>query len=211
MVLFGETHLAPSHLPRRAKSLLKRTGFERRELIVFQNPDRLHWQRLTESGEPPEVVRVDPGAYAVFHTGPLAKYEAYRQVLERWREDVPPDEEIDLTPAVHHLIGALLGWLGIRADRRRVHHRAGWSEDLVDAFPEVYSGNEAAALLEPVLLEHDRSAAEIDEARELLQRRGALYELRSNTLFLSGYHPGAAAGEGARFLRAALTGRLFIP
>ena len=29
---------------------------------------------------------------------PLARYEAYRQVLERWRGDTPPDEDVDLTP-----------------------------------------------------------------------------------------------------------------
>jgi len=45
----------------------------------------------------------------------------------------------------------------------------------------------------------------------LLERRGALYESRSNTVFLARYLPGRAAGEGARFLRAALTGRLYDP
>jgi len=44
----------------------------------------------------------------------------------------------------------------------------------------------------------------------MLDRCGAVYESRSNALFLRRYFPGPAAGEGARFLRAALTGRLFI-
>jgi hypothetical protein len=155
-------------------------------------------------------VRIDPATYAVMQISPLEKYEAYRQVLQRWQEDEPHGEEIDLTPAVHHLIGVLLGWLGIRAEQRRVRHRAGWSEELIDAFPEVYSGGEAAGLLQPIMKEHGRTAQETAEARRLLAARGAFYDPRSNTLFLTRYLPGAAAGEGARFLRAALTGRLFV-
>jgi hypothetical protein len=91
-----------------------------------------------------------------------------------------------------------------------VKHRAGWSENLVDAFPEVYSGDEASGLLDAILREHGRSASEVRESRRDLRVRGALYDARSNTMFLSSYRPAAAAGEGARFLRAALTGRLFI-
>jgi len=147
---------------------------------------------------------------AVFHTTPLEKYEAYRQVLDRWQSDRPDDEELDLTPAVHHLIGVLAEGIGIRPERRHVKHRAGWSEELIDAYPEVYSGAEAKELLAPILAEHDRSELEIVDARRRLTETGALYESRSNTVFLLRYLPGPAAGEAARFLRAALTGRLFI-
>ena len=210
LVLFGESHVTRSHLPRRVKTRLKRAGLEPREVTVFQNPDRVYWQMLSREEPLDRPVKVDPSTYAVFHTTPLEKYEAYRQVLDRWRGDVPADEEVDLTPAVHHLIGVLLGWLGIRADRYRLHHRAGWVEDLSDAFPEVYSGHEALELLAPILAEYDRTPEEIEEARLLLSQRGALYEPRSNTLFLLRYVPARAAGEAARFLRAALTGRLFI-
>jgi hypothetical protein len=210
LILFGESHLAPSHLPRRVKARLKRGGLERREIVIFQNPDGIYWQLLARGASMPDTVRIASGTYAVFNTTPLEKYEAYRQLLERWRDDQPEGEEIDLTPAVHHLIGELLGWLGIRADRRRLKHRAGWSEELIDAYPEVYSGSEADELLESVLLEHGRSREELREARRMLRERGAIYDSRSNTIFLRRYLPGAAAGEAARFLRAALTGRLFL-
>ncbi len=209
VVLFGESHLAPAHLPRCVRSHLARRGFERDEVTVYQDPDPAYWHFVRAETPVPPAARFDDGDFAVFHTTPLAKYEAYRQVLERWREDVPPDEEVDLTPAVHHLIGVLLGWLGIDARRRRVRHGAGWEEDLADAFPEVYSGPEAMELIEPILEEHGRSREEVREARALLASQGAVYEARSNTLFLVRYLPGRAAGEGARFLRAVLSGRLF--
>jgi uncharacterized iron-regulated protein len=210
LVLFGETHISRSHLPRKVQTRMRRRGREPRQVAIFQNPDRIWWQLVSGDRPLDATVEVDDDVYAVFHTSPLQKYEAYRQVLDRWRDDVPPDEEVDLSPAVHHLIGVLLGWLDIDPRRYRLHHRAGWDEPLEDAFPEVYSGPEATELLAPILEEYGRTPEEIVEARGRLERRRALYEPRSNTLFIEGYHPGCAAGEAARFLRTALTRRLFI-
>jgi len=211
VVLYGESHVSRGHIPRRTRALLARRGLEVRDVTVFQDPDTVYWSVLSEHEQLPPAVKLSEDVYAVFHGSPLAKYEAYRQVLARWWGDIPPDEEVDLTPAVHHLIGVLLGWLGIRAARHRVRHRAGWSEDLADAFPEVYSGPEASQLLGPILEEHGRTAEEIMEAGSRLARCGALYDSRSNALFLQQYLPERAALEGARFLRAALSGRLFDP
>lgn len=210
VVLFGESHVSRRHLPHRVDRWLSRSGLAVRSARVYQDPDRVYW-KLLEAGPLPEAVSLASGAFAVFHTPPLEKYERYRQVLVRWRGDADPGDDVDLTPAVHHLLRLLQGWLGIRSRRFRVRHRAGWVEDLEDAYPEVYSGGEAAELLAPVLREHGRTAEEIDEASARFAEQGALYESRSNTLFLSRYLPGRAAGEGARFLRTALTGRLFQP
>ncbi len=209
VVLFGESHLSRGHIPRSVRRRLEGLGISRTEVTVFQDPDPAYWNLVRRGGPPPPAARLDHDTLAVFHTTPLAKYEAYRQVLERWREDVPPDEEVDLTPAVHHLIGVLLAWLGIDPRRYRLRHRAGWEEELADAFPEVYSGPEARDLLRPILEEHGRGKDGVRHARALLEDRGALYDARSNTFFLSRYLPGRAAAEGARFLRASLAGRLF--
>lgn len=209
VVLFGESHVTHGHLPRRVRERLAVRGREARSITVFQNPDDAYWSVVAHDRVPPEAVEVDDSTYAVFHTSPLGKYEAYRQVLERW--SLEPDEgPADLTPAVHHLIAILAEWLGIDARRRRIRHRAGWVDTLQDAFPEVYSGADATDLLPAILREHGRSEEEIGEATSRLARRGAMYESRSNAVFLTRYLPGRAAGEGARFLRTALTGRLYV-
>ena len=211
IVLFGESHLSRNHVPRRVRARLARAGQARREITLIQDPESVYWSFVSR-GEPiPQAARIDGTTFAVFHGSPLEKYEAYRQILERWRDDAPPEEDADLTPAVHHLIEVLVRWLDIRPDRRLIRLRAGWEETLSDTFPEVYSGGEAEELLPGILEEHRRSDEEIEEARDLFERRGALYESRSNTMFLRRYLPGRAAGEGARYLRAALTGRLYDP
>jgi hypothetical protein len=208
MVLFGESHLARSHMPVRVERLLAKKGLVRRSVTIFQDPEPVYWAAVAQAGSIPQSVRLKSGAFAIFHTPPLARYECYRQVLERWRGETPPDEDVDLTPAVHHLMDTLVGWMGLRPDRHRLRHRAGWVDDLQDAYPEVYSGSDAGQLLGPILAEHGRTRAEIREARRLLAARDALYDARSNTFFLLRYLPGSAAGEAARFLRVALSGRL---
>jgi len=209
LVLFGESHLARGHMPKEVERLLARRGLTRRAVTLFQDPEPVYWTTLSRSQDVPEAVRFEGGAFAVFHTPPLARYETYRQVLERWRGETPPDEDVDLTPAIHHLIDTLVVWMAIRPDRHRVRHRAGWVDDLRDAYPEVYSGPEARQLLGPLLAEHGRSRTEIRDARRMLAAREALYDARSNTFFLLRYLPGPAAGEAARFLRVALSGRLY--
>jgi Haem-binding uptake, Tiki superfamily, ChaN len=208
LVLFGESHLARGHVPREVDRLLAARGFPRRAVTVFQDPEPVYWSALSRSKAVPEAVRFADGAFAVFHTPPLARYESYRQVLERWRGETPPDEDVDLTPAVHHLIDTLVGWMAIRPGRHRLRHRAGFVDDLQDAYPEVYSGPDARQFIGPILAEHGRSPTEIRDARRMLRARDALYDARSNTFFLTRYDPGAAAGEAARFLRVALSGRL---
>jgi len=195
-------------VPREVERVLARRGIARKAVTVFQDPEPVYWSSLSRSQTVPGAVRLDGGAFAVFHTPPLARYESYRQVLERWRGEIPSDEDVDLTPAVHHLIDTLVGWMAIRPDRHRVRHRAGWVDDLRDAYPEVYSGPDARQFLGPVLAEHGRDAAEIRDARRMLVARDAFYDARSNTFFLVRYLPGPAAGEAARFLRVALSGRL---
>jgi Haem-binding uptake, Tiki superfamily, ChaN len=82
VALFGESHLAPSHLPR----LLRKQLPQDRVLTVLQNIDSLYSQL---AGEPDEVdaVELADGVVCVFNSAPLEKYESYRRCLERWSHE----------------------------------------------------------------------------------------------------------------------------
>jgi hypothetical protein len=82
IALFGESHLAPSHLPR----LLRKQLPQDRVLTVLQNIDSLYSQL---AGVPDEVdaVQVADGVVCVFNSAPLEKYESYRRCLERWSHE----------------------------------------------------------------------------------------------------------------------------
>ena len=74
MVLFGESHLAPGHLPKVVKERLP----EERVLTVLQNVDALYWRAAGEPAERVEAVRVNDDVVCVFNSTPLEKYENYR-------------------------------------------------------------------------------------------------------------------------------------
>ncbi len=209
LVFFGESHVTPRRLPRRVEAFGGAAGISCPFVTVLQDPEGAYWESLEASAAPPRFADLGEGCFAVFHTSPLERYERYRQVLDRWRGEGLGEFDSDLTPAVHHLIDLLARWLRVRPNRRRVRHDGGWAETLRDCYPEVYSGPDAGDLLRTILQEHGRSPEEIEEAAARFRERGALYEPRSNTFFLERFRPGPAAGEAARFLRAALGGRLF--
>ena len=84
VLVFGEAHMAPRHLPGKVKCCLPRE----RVLTVLQNVDDLYWQAGGErSGR--AAVRVNHEAVCVFNASPLEKYQSYRDYIERWQEGQP--------------------------------------------------------------------------------------------------------------------------
>ncbi len=73
-VLFGESHMAPGHLPR----LLRKALPNSKVLTVLQNVDALYWRAAGEAVHRVEAVRVNDEVLCVFNATPLEKYESYR-------------------------------------------------------------------------------------------------------------------------------------
>src|SRR5207248_1552682 len=74
VALFGESHLAPNHLP----ALLKLAAPRERMLTVLQNVDSLYWRAAGEARDAIQAVRVARDVVCVFTSTPLEKYESYR-------------------------------------------------------------------------------------------------------------------------------------
>jgi len=144
LVLFGESHFAPGHLPH----LLKQRLPEDRALTVLQNVDALYWRATGERQDRVEAVRVSDDVVCVFNSTPLEKYESYRLYLSRCQGDAG---HADLVPTIYNLIDSLLCFLDIN---RYSSHNGTQPRFLVDMLPEV----------------HGRSAD--DMLRRLLSRKG---------------------------------------
>lgn len=91
VALFGESHLAPQHLPARLLRALEAGNQSPAMLTVLQNVDALYWQAAAQragstDGELVPAVQVKPGVVCVFNASPLEKYESYRLCLERWHD-----------------------------------------------------------------------------------------------------------------------------
>src|SRR6202163_3275066 len=78
-VLFGESHLAPGHLPRAVNELVPGA----KVLTVLQNIDALYWRAAGERADKVEGVRVNEDVLCVFNATPLEKYESYRLFLDQ--------------------------------------------------------------------------------------------------------------------------------
>src|SRR5271163_394672 len=109
LVLFGESHLAPEHLP----ALLRQRLPEEPLLIVLQNVDALYWHAAGEARDHVEAVEVRENVVCVFNATPLEKYENYRLCLDRWRRSDNDRSAPDLGPTLYNLIDGMVRFLGI--------------------------------------------------------------------------------------------------
>jgi hypothetical protein len=196
VVLFGESHLAPQHLP----ELVKEKLVLRDVLTVLQNVDSLYWRAAGEPDEQVEAVSLSDDVVCVFNSTPLEKYESYRQCIERWRRERPG--AIDLAPTFYNLIDALLRFLNVdKYSPKSIHHPS----FLVDLLPEVYSLNSREALRR-LLQRKGATDAELRQVLTGTDRCGAAYVPRLNAVFVTRFELLSGAEEATRFVHAALRG-----
>ena len=198
VVLFGESHLAPNHLP----ALLRRSDGPSRILTVLQNVDTLYWQAAGESCDHVPAVAVSDDVLCAFTATPLDKYESYRLCIDRWRRlgGAAPD----LAPSVYNLIDALLRFLNI--DKYSPTNRT-QPKFLVDLLPEVWCRTSPEQLQR--LLE--RKGLDVAEVKRILGRvevHGACHVPSVNAIFATTFGVERGAEEAARFVHHACQGTL---
>ena len=181
LVLFGESHMAPGHLPRALRGLMP----EAKILTVLQNVDPLYWQALGQQTPSDEIAPVSVGEdiVCVFNSSPLEKYESYRLALNRW--NAIHEERPDFTPAIYNLIFSLARSLGLRLTSPS---NGTQPKFLADSLPEVRTLDEKS--------EHYLQLAE----------KTCLYLPDSNSLLVREFQIGQAAEQCARFLHFACRG-----
>jgi len=196
LVLFGESHLAPGHLPRALRERLP----EQRVLTVLQNVDALYWQATGARQERVDAVRVSDDVVCVFNATPLEKYESYRLCLSRWRQE--GEQSPDIGPTIYNLIDSLLRFLDVN---RYASHNGTQPKFLVDLLPEVHCGSSDARLrrlLSRVTGETER----IEAMLRKVEAQGSVYLPAINAFYVREFHMTGAAEEASRFLHHACRG-----
>ena len=193
VVLFGESHLAPNHIP----ELLRRCLPEERVLTLLQNVDALYWKAAGERRERVEAVKVREDVVCVFNSTPLEKYESYRLCLDRWSREGAGAP--DFGPTVYNLIDGLARFLNINACSA---HNGRQPKFLVDQLPEVYCRS-SDELLRKLL--QRRIAAEPDRKaiRARLAEQGSAYLPSMNSIYVTDFQMAHVAEEAASFLHHA--------
>jgi uncharacterized iron-regulated protein len=196
LVLFGESHLAPEHLPRHLRQRLP----GQRVLTVLQNVDPLYWQATSERHDPVEAVRVNRNVVCVFNSTPLEKYESYRLYLSRCQADAG---QPDLVPTIYNLIDSLLCFLEIN---QYSAHNTTQPKFLVDLLPEVYSGSSDGRLRQLLMRAADGEVCKIDGMLRRVESQGTVYLPSINAFYVREFQMMYATEEAARFLHHACRG-----
>jgi len=192
VVLFGESHLAPNHIPAVLRVALPDAGI----VTLLQNIDHLYWRAAGERRENVEAVRVESDVLCVFNATPLDKYESYRQCIDRWRQEAAAP---DLAPTIYNLVDALARFLHID---RYAAHNGSQPVYLVDRVPEVYQRSSDEAMRKLLV----RKGASNEETKEILSRiasGGSCYLPRINAIFVREFQMAGGAEEAARFVHHA--------
>jgi uncharacterized iron-regulated protein len=202
LVLFGESHLAPQHLP----AVLRRQLPSEAMLTVLQNVDALYWRAAGEAHDRVEAVQVRKNVrenvFCVFNATPLEKYENYRICLDRWGRNAKDHTAPDLGPTLYNLIDGMVRFLGIN---QYSPHNTTQPRLLVDLMPEVYSRS-SDALLRRLL---SRKGFTAEHRRSLLRRvreRGSVYLTPINAVYVRQFHMTSSAEDATRFLHQACRG-----
>lgn len=194
-VLFGESHMAPGHLPRAVRKAVP----EAKVVTVLQNVDSLYWRAAGERADKIEAVRVKEDVLCVFNATPLEKYESYRLFLDQWSRC---DENPDYAPTIYNLIDSLVNFLEIN---RYSSHNSTQPKFLVDMLPEVYGGS-SGQMLGRLLLRKGISEADLKALVARVEECGSAYLPKVNAFYVREFQMVHAAEDVTRFLHQACQG-----
>ena len=196
LVLFGESHLAPQHLPRVLRERLP----GQRVFTILQNVDALYWQATGAQQERVDAVRVSDDVVCVFNSTPLEKYESYRLCLSRWRQE--DEQQPDIAPTIYNLMDSLLRFLDLN---RYCSHNGTQPKFLVDLLPEVHCGA-SDARLRRLLARVTDSTERVEAMLRKVESQGSVYLPAVNAFYVREFQMTGAAEEASRFLHHACRG-----
>jgi Haem-binding uptake, Tiki superfamily, ChaN len=194
-VLFGESHLAPGHLPQELRPQMPGAKI----LTVLQNIDALYWRAAGERAHKVEAVRVSQDVLCVFNATPLEKYESYRLFLDQWSRC---DDSPDFAPTIYNLIDSLARFLEIN---RYSPHNGTQPKFLVDMLPEVYGGS-SDAMVRRLLSRKGIGDEEREAMLNHVADRGSAYLPQVNAFYVREFQMIHAAEDATRFLHQACQG-----
>ncbi len=188
LVLIGDLHLAPSHLPLAVSMALKRSNTARKALTIYQNSDAIYW-KLARLGlvEKVDVVQVRDDAYCLMHTPPIVCQQSYLNWLEH------EEGEIDYADARHNfleLVGRIAHFLRIPL---------GDEKDDV----EVYTCGDLSFLKS---LGKEFSRPELRQIRQQILASESYFIPKKPLVYLANLSLNHAAEEASHFLKYLCTG-----
>lgn len=190
VVLIGDLHLAPRHLPQAVARAMKRQGTVRKTLTVYQNSDTIYW-KLAKLGlvEKVDVVRIRSDAFCLMHTPPIVCQQSYLNWLEH------EEGEIDYADARHNfleLVGRIAHFLRIPLGPAK--------EDV-----EVYTCGDLS-FLKALAKDSQFSKREVRQIKQQILASESYFIPKKPLVYLANLSLNHAAEEASHFLKYLCTG-----
>jgi uncharacterized iron-regulated protein len=190
MVLVGEFHIAPCHLPAAVRQ--RRRGEPLEELVVYQSCHQIWWELARRRrARPVEAVRLRPGELGLLTSSPLLFQQSFLDYLEAESGDHP------------------LGGEGAQARFRDLARRIGsfFGIEVKGRLDELEIVTVATPrLMERIARRGRLGPRELEQVRQQILSRQSYYIPRARTAFLASLSLNHAAEEAAHFVRHCAVG-----
>jgi hypothetical protein len=194
LVLVGQFHIAPKHLPAQVDGLLPKGA--RRRLIVYQNAERLWWKLLAQGGPgDTPAVEVSASEVCVFSASPVACQGSFLDYVNAEAGDASI-EEAALTDTVLHLAKSMARAVGVPLPLRR-------RQVLVLGLGQV-------SAIEQLLARSKTSRQEAGAIRRTLHSKQSAYLPTEGIVWLAGRSLNHASAAATQLVRHHALGRTLV-
>ncbi len=185
LVLMGQYHVAPPHLPACVERALGKT--ERRQLVVLQNPEGVWWKLAHEGlADVTEAVELSDDVVGIFNASPLVSQRTFLDYCEAEAGDAPI-EDGGIASTVRALVKAIAKLVDVRVTGPL-------------AKLEVLTPNDLD-VLDRLERRGNFSRAELKHLERHVLSGQSAFVPRARTIWLSGFSLNHAAEEAAHFVR----------
>jgi len=185
LVLMGQYHVAPPHLPASVERALGTNA--RAQLVVLQNPEGVWWKLASKGlADSTEAVELSDDVVGIFNASPLVSQRTFLDYCEAEAGDAPI-EDGGLAATVRALVKAIAKLVGVQV--------AGPLSKL-----EVLTPNDLD-VLERLERRGGFTRVELEHLERHVLSGQSAFVPRARTIWLSGFSLNHAAEEAAHFVR----------
>lgn len=195
--VYGDLHMAPTHLPGQVDKELSEWGVKRRSVFIYQNSETLYWKLVEQHLEHVvDYLKLRRDAYVLMNATPLVKFQSFANWQHRRHISLAHDEDelefIGDTGLAEQVVGYIrtIGdFLGIELEER-------------DNF-ELYTAADLD-LLENLVKRGIYTAAEMQALKSYIEMAESAFFERARVLYIGNFTVANAAEAAGRYILSAM-------
>lgn len=194
MVLMGQFHIAPMHLPALVNEALRTVT--RRSLIAYQNAEGIWW-KLAERGlaHRARAVEIDATTVCLINASPVECQRSFLDYVEAEAGDAPIDDR-GIASSVKHLAQRIGRWAGVRVSALLAHLEVVTSGDW--------------SVMQRISKRANFDRRELRHLEKHVLSRESAFIAEANTIWLASLSLNHAAEEATHFVRHCAIGDAMI-